>query len=95
MAAYVIAQIEITDPQTFEDYRRQVPSTLSSYGGRFIVRGGASETLEGTWQPKRIVVLEFPDRAKAQAWWSSQEYAGPKTLRQRSARSELIVVDGV
>ena len=95
MAAYVIAHIEITDPQTFEEYRRHVPETLSRYGGRFIIRGGASETLEGTWQPKRIVVIEFPDRATAKAWWSSQEYAGPKALRQRSARSELIVVDGV
>ncbi|RPI43246.1 MAG: DUF1330 domain-containing protein [Betaproteobacteria bacterium] len=95
MAAYVIAQIEITDPQTFEDYRRQVPPTLAPYGGRFIVRGGASETLEGTWQPTRLVVIEFPDRATAKAWWSSQDYAGPKALRQRSARGELIVIDGV
>ena len=95
MAAYVIAEIEIIDAQAFEDYRREVPSTLARYGGRFVVRGGQSETLEGTWQPKRLVVIEFPDRAAAKAWWSSSEYAGPKALRQRAARTELLVIDGV
>lgn len=95
MAAYVIAQVEITDPQAFERYRAEVPATLAAFGGRFIVRGGASETLEGDWQPKRLVIIEFPDRATAKAWWASQAYAGPKALRQRSARTELIVIDGV
>ena len=95
MAAYVIAQIEITDPAAFEEYRREVPPTLARYGGRFIVRGGESETLEGDWQPQRLVVLEFPSRAAAKAWWSSQEYAAPKALRQRSARSQLLIIDGV
>jgi len=95
MAAYVIAQIEVTDPEQFETYRRQVPSTLQPYGGRYIIRGGQSETLEGAWQPKRIVVLEFPDRTQANAWWASQEYAPVKVLRQQSARTELIVIDGV
>ena len=95
MAAYVIAQIEITDPVAFEEYRREVPPTLVRYGGRFIVRGGESDTLEGDWQPKRLVVLEFPDRATAKAWWSSHDYAAPKALRQRSARSQLLIVDGV
>ena len=95
MAAYVIAQIEITEPLAFEEYRRHVPATLAPFGGRFIVRGGTSETLEGSWQPQRLVVLEFPDRQAARAWWASGEYAGPKALRQRSARTELIVIDGV
>lgn len=95
MAAYVIAEIEVTDAEAFEQYRREVPATLTPFGGRFIVRGGAVETLEGDWQPKRLVVLEFPDRAAAHAWWSSQAYAAPKALRQRSARTQLLVVDGV
>lgn len=95
MAAYVIAQIEVTDPTQFEAYRQQVPATIAAYGGRYIVRGGASETLEGTWQPKRIVVLEFPDRARAKAWWSSQEYAPVRAVRQGAARTELIAIDGV
>ena len=95
MAAYVIAEVEVTDPATFEQYRREVPATLAPYGGRFIVRGGATETLEGDWQPKRLVILEFPDRTAATNWWSSQAYAAPKALRQRSARTRLLVVEGV
>ncbi len=95
MAAYILVDLEVTDPAGFEDYRQQVPATLARYGGRYIVRGGQSETLEGSWTPKRVVVLEFPDRAAAKAWWSSQEYAALKALRQRSARTELILVDGI
>ncbi len=95
MAAYVIAQIEVTDAEQFEAYRRQVPETLQPYGGRYIIRGGQSETLEGDWQPKRLVVLEFPDRAQAKAWWASQVYAPAKVVRQRSAKTELIVIDGI
>jgi uncharacterized protein (DUF1330 family) len=95
MTAYVIAEVEVTDPQAFEQYRREVPATLAAFNGRFVVRGGASETLEGDWQPKRLVVLEFPDRTAAKAWWSSQAYAAPKALRQRSAKTQLLIVDGV
>ncbi len=95
MAAYVVVDLEITDAAVFDDYRKQVPATLAPYGGRFIIRGGTSETLEGDWTPKRVVVIEFPDRAAAKTWWSSNEYAAPKAQRQRSARTRLIVVDGV
>jgi len=95
MAAYMIVEVEITDPVGYDDYRKKVPATLAPFGGRFIVRGGASETLEGDWTPKRVVVLEFPDRASAKAWWSSREYAEAKAQRQRSARTQMIVVDGV
>ncbi len=95
MTAYVIAQIEVTDPAQFEEYRRQVPATIAAYGGRYIVRGGDSETLEGSWRPKRVVVLEFPDRMRAKAWWSSQEYAPIKAIRERAARTELIAIDGL
>jgi len=95
VAAYLLVDVEVTDPAGFEDYKQQVPATLARYGGRYIVRGGHTETLEGTWKPKRVVILEFPDRAAAKAWWSSQEYATLKALRQRSARTELVVVDGI
>jgi uncharacterized protein (DUF1330 family) len=95
MAAYVIAQVEVTDPSVFEQYRREVPATLEPFDGRFIARGGATETLEGDWQPKRLVIIEFPDRAAATAWWSSQVYAAPKALRQQSARTQMLIVDGV
>ena len=95
MSAYVVVDVDVTDPAGFEQYRQQVPESIARYGGRYIVRGGKTETLEGHWSPKRVVILEFPDRATAKAWWSSQEYADAKALRQRCARTELIVVDGV
>jgi uncharacterized protein (DUF1330 family) len=95
MPAYVIAEVEVADPALYEQYRREVPATLAAFGGRFVVRGGAVEPLEGEWAPKRLVVLEFPDHAAAKAWWSSQAYAKPKALRQRSARTQLVIVDGV
>jgi uncharacterized protein (DUF1330 family) len=72
-----------------------VPPTLTPYGGRFIVRGGATETLEGDWSPQRIVILEFPSVAQAKAWWASAEYAEAKALRQATARTQMIVVEGV
>jgi uncharacterized protein (DUF1330 family) len=71
-----------------------VPATLTPYGGRFVIRGGKSEVLEGDWHPKRIVVLEFRDFNRAREWWASQEYAAPKAMRQRNAMTNLIVVDG-
>jgi len=95
MAAYVLVDVEITDPIEFDDYRKKVPASLAAYGGRFIIRGGATEILEGDWAPKRVVVIEFPDRSAAKAWWSSAEYADAKAQRQRSAHTQLIVVDGV
>jgi uncharacterized protein (DUF1330 family) len=95
MSAYVVVDVEVTDPAGFEEYRQQVPASIVRHGGRYVVRGGNAETLEGSWAPKRVVILEFPDRAAAKAWWSSQDYAAAKALRQRCARTELIVVDGV
>jgi len=95
MAAYVIVEIEITDPVRYEDYRRAAGPTLAPFGGRFLVRGGPVERLEGTRSPARIVVLEFPSADHARRWWSSDAYAAPKALRQATARSEMILVDGV
>jgi uncharacterized protein (DUF1330 family) len=95
MPAYVIVQVDVTDPAGYGNYKDMVPPTLAAYGGKFTVRGGACETLEGTWSPKRIVVLEFPDVARAKQWWASDEYRSAKDLRQRTARTEMIVVEGV
>lgn len=95
MPAYVIASIEVTDPVLYEDYRRQVAATIAAHGGRFLVRGGATRTLEGDWAPKRAVVLEFPDAAALQRWYDSPEYAPLLALRKRAARSTLVVMDGV
>ena len=95
MAAYIVTQIEITDPETFETYRAQVPPILEKYGGEFIVRGGDREVLEGDWPWLRMVILKFPDREAAKAWHASAEYQGPKALRQAASKANMIVVDGV
>ena len=83
------------DAKRYETYKRMVPPSLAAYGGRFIVRGSAVETLEGSWSPKRLVILEFPSAAQAKAWWQSSEYAEAKSLRQATARTQMIVVEGV
>lgn len=95
MAAYVIADIEIIDSAGFEEYRRQVPATIAAHGGRYLARGGATELLEGTWLPKRCVILEFPDMDRFRAWWSSPEYQPLRVLRERTTKSNLIVTQGL
>jgi uncharacterized protein (DUF1330 family) len=95
MPAYVAVQINVNDPVVYERYKELAPPSIRHYGGRYIVRGGNVETLEGTWHPKRFVVLEFPDMASARAWWSSPEYAEARALRQSCAGTEMIVVDGL
>jgi uncharacterized protein (DUF1330 family) len=95
MSAYVVVQVDVKDPVRYEDYKGLVPASLAKYGGRFVVRGGRTETLEGTWSPKRFVMVEFPDVERAKAWWASAEYAEAKALRQATAHTEMIVVEGV
>ena len=68
---------------------------MAAYGGKFLVRGGRVQTLEGEWQPQRIVVLEFESAAKAKAWWSSQQYAEPKRIRQSASVTKMILVEGI
>jgi len=95
MAAYIIVDVEITDRARYEEYMKGVPTTIATYGGRFLVRGGRAENLEGTWQPKRVVVLEFESVARAKEWWASEDYSAPKRLRQSASITNMIVVDGV
>ena len=94
MAAYFIVEIEVTDPTAFEEYRKQVPATIEKYGGRYVVRGGKTETLEGDWHPKRVVVLEFPSVEQAKRWYGSPEYKPLLALRLKSSRGKLILVEG-
>lgn len=95
MAGYIIAEIEVTDPEAFERYREMVPATIAEFGGRYVVRGGAVESLEGDWSPKRLVVLEFESLEQARAWWASETYRAARDLRQRSSIGRLIAVQGV
>ena len=94
MSAYVIVDIEVHDAAVYEDYRKLVGASVSRYEGRFLVRGGPIDSLEGGWKPERIVILEFPSAALARKWYDSEEYRMPKQLRMRSATASLIVVDG-
>jgi len=95
MPAYVIADLDVTDPAGFEEYRKVVPATIEKYGGRYLVRGGAMETLEGDWPWKRVVVLEFPSLEQAKRWYNSEDYRDPKALRFKTAKTKVILVDGV
>ena len=95
MSAYLIVEIEVTDPGMFEEYRRQVTPMIQAYGGRYIVRGGAAELLEGSPEPERIVVVEFPSMERLKAFHDAPEYAPLIELRRRSAVSRLVAVEGV
>jgi uncharacterized protein (DUF1330 family) len=95
MAAYIVVEVEVHDRERYEDYKRLVQPTLDAYGGRFVVRGGAAETLEGDWSPGRLVIVEFPSAEQARQWWASPEYAPAKALRQATARTQMILVEGV
>jgi uncharacterized protein (DUF1330 family) len=95
MAAYVIVEVNITDPVGYEEYRKLGPPTVAAHEGKFVVRGGKVEVLEGEWNPKRLVVLEFESAERAKQWWSSQEYSIPKQVRQKTAMTNMIVVEGV
>ncbi|MDH3453364.1 MAG: DUF1330 domain-containing protein [Gammaproteobacteria bacterium] len=95
MTAYVIVQVDVQDAQRYENYKPMVPPSLEPFGGRFVVRGSDAETLEGDWAPGRLVVIAFPDRAKAKQWLESDVYSEARALRQATARTQMIVVDGV
>ena len=94
MPAYVIVDVAINDPVRYEEYKKLTPASVAAYEGTFMVRGGKTETLEGDWQPQRIVVLQFPTIEKAKQWWNSPEYAPAKSLRQQTAETKMIVVEG-
>lgn len=95
MSAYLFANVEVTDAAGYEQYRQRVSATIEAHGGRYVVRGGATEVLEGDWTPKRMVILEFPDMAQLKAWYESPEYSPLIELRQRTAISTLVAVEGV
>jgi uncharacterized protein (DUF1330 family) len=93
--AYIIVEVAVQDPVRYERYKELVPPSIAAYGGRFIARGGAVEALEGDWRPARLVILEFPSVERARTWWASPEYAEAKALRLATARSKMILVEGV
>ena len=95
MPAYVAVQVTVKDPATYESYKSLAPPTIAAYGGKYLARGGKTETLEGTWAPKRFVILEFPSVERARAWWNSPEYSAAKKLRQSCTETEMLLVPGL
>lgn len=95
MKTYIIVDVKITDPVRYEQYKKLTPASLVPFDGKFVVRGGQAETLEGSWKPGRLVVVEFPSAQKARAWWSSDGYAPAKALRQSASVTQMILVEGV
>ena len=95
MAAYIYATGEVTDPVAYEQYREKVPAIIAAYGGRYLVRGGATEVLEGDGVAQRQVILQFPDMARLKAFYGSPEYAPLILLRQRASTIRLLAIEGV
>ena len=95
MTAYCIAYESINDPNTFEEYRRQVMATLEAHGGRFIVRGGATECVEGAWDAERTVVIEFPSMDQARAWYHGEAYQELAAIRREASTADFVLVEGV
>ena len=94
MPAYIVVEIAIKDQARYDRYKHLAPPSIAKYGGKYLSRGGVTEALEGTWAPKRFVILEFADADTARRWWNSPEYAEAKKLRQSCAETEMLLVEG-
>ena len=95
MSAYVIVEIAIHNPELYEDYKRMSTASLQEFGGEFVVRGGETITLEGDWNPERIVVLKFSNVEQAKSWWNSSIYSEARSIRQQAAFTKMLIVEGV
>ena len=95
MAAYLIVNIDVTDPEKYREYIGAVPRTIAAYGGKYLARGGEVEVLEGNWAPKRVVILEFESVARAKQWWNSEEYRHPKEIRRSASLGDIMLVEGI
>jgi uncharacterized protein (DUF1330 family) len=94
MSAYVILEASVHDPEVYEEYKKLSGAVLAAHGGRFLVRGGATETLEGDWDPERIVVLQFDSMEQARGWHDSEEYREPRKIRWKASTGRMILVEG-
>ncbi len=94
MAAYVIVDVDVTDPVGYDEYKKLAPPAVAAYDGKYLARGGKTETLEGDWSPTRLVILEFPSVERAKQWLNSPEYSAAKQLRHKYGKSRMVVVAG-
>jgi len=95
MTAYLISDVSPRDAEAFEAYRTRAAESIALYGGRYVVRGGDVEVLEGDWQPRAVVIVEFPSAQQARKWYESDEYAAALTVRDKALSRNLILVDGI
>lgn len=95
MSAYMIVELDVHDPEGFNDHRARVPALIKKHGGEYIVRGGESEVIEGSWKPKGLVVFRFPDRKAIHAFFDDPDYAELKALRLRTSTGSIVAVDGM
>jgi uncharacterized protein (DUF1330 family) len=95
MKAFIIVDVKINDPVLYEEYKKLTPASLVPYDGKFLVRGGITETIEGDWKPGRFVIMEFPSVEKAKEWWNSEIYSHAKKIRQRAAHTQMVLVEGI
>ena len=95
MPALVLVEVSIHDPELYESYKKLTPGSILPFGGKFVVRGAQTESLEGDWNPERLVILEFPSVQKAKEWWNSVEYTKAKNIRYQAAKSKMLVVESL
>lgn len=95
MSAFVVVEIEVHDQELYKSYTNLTPASIASYQGKFIARGGDTIVLEGEWQPKRLVLLEFPSVEIANSWWHSEDYTKARAIRQKAASTKMIIIEGV
>jgi len=94
MTAFLVVEIQIIDPENYEMVKKLTPPTVALYGGKYLARGGKTVTLEGQWNPLRLVIMEFESMDQAKAWWNSDEYAPVKQMRQQFAITNMVLTDG-
>jgi uncharacterized protein (DUF1330 family) len=94
MPAFILVEIDIHDKAAYEEYKKLAPDTIKMYDGKFVIRGGKSEPLEGNWKPERIVMLQFPTVERAKEWWSSAAYEPAKKIRQSASSTKMLVIEG-
>ena len=95
MPAYVVVDIQVHDPEGYEEYKRLAPPSIAAHGGRYLARGGRTDVLEGDWSPSRLVILQFDDLDQARKWLHSAEYGAARALRHKTATTSMVVIEGI
>ena len=95
MPAYLVADVQVTDPVRYEDYKQLAATAIAKFGGRYLVRGGAHTTVEGEWKPHRLVIMEFADVATARRFYDSPEYREARAARANAAKGQFVIVEGL